>query len=97
MTNQYAFELSGQENLKREASYCTPLISVRTQTFEKAGLTIESYDASYCKSQTHSVNDSIYDFDRVLLEIPMKYCIVHSNNSVLLAETVKLLYFKTLT
>ena len=30
----------------------------------------------YWKSQTHSVNDSIYDFYLVFLEIPMENCIV---------------------
>ena len=46
----------------------------------------ESHNASLWKSQTHSVN--------VFLEIPMGNCIVHSNDSVLLAKTVKILHFK---
>ena len=28
------------------------------------------------ESQTHSVNDSIYNFDRVFLEIPVENCMV---------------------
>ena len=35
-----------------------------------------SHNALLWESQTHSVNDSIYDFDRVFLEIPVKNCIV---------------------
>ena len=35
-----------------------------------------SHNALFCKSQTHSDNDSIYYFDWVFLEIPMKTCIV---------------------
>ena len=33
-------------------------------------------NALFWKSQTHSVNDSIYDFDGVSLEIPVKNNIV---------------------
>ena len=33
-----------------------------------------SHNPLFWKSKTHSVNDSIYDFDWVLLEIPVKTC-----------------------
>ena len=35
-----------------------------------------SHNALLWKSQTHSVNDSIKDFDQVFQEIPLKNCIV---------------------
>ena len=35
-----------------------------------------SHNALFWKSQTHSVNDSIHNFDWVFLEIPVKNCIV---------------------
>ena len=35
-----------------------------------------SRNALFWKSQTHSVNDSIYNFDWVFLEIPVKNCMV---------------------
>ena len=35
-----------------------------------------SHNALFWKSQTHSVNDTINDFDWVFLEIPVKICIV---------------------
>ena len=34
------------------------------------------HNALFWKSQTHSVNESIYGFDGVFLEIPVKNCIV---------------------
>ena len=35
-----------------------------------------SHNAFFRNSQRNSVNDSIYDFDWVFLEIPVKYCII---------------------
>ena len=37
---------------------------------------IVSHNALFWKSQTHSVNDSIYNFEIVFLEFPEKNCIV---------------------
>ena len=34
------------------------------------------HNALFQNSLTHSVNDSLYDFDWVFLEIPVKNCIV---------------------
>ena len=59
--------ISGEKNLTWSYKY---LIIVQT------ACQWVSHNALFWKSQTHSVNDTIYNFNWVLLEIPVKNCIV---------------------
>ena len=51
---------------------CDNKKSSESLLFNRASIYPLSNNASFWKSQTNSVNDSIYDFDWVILEIPIK-------------------------